>query len=218
MLLLIAPTLFCAYGSSLGVEGHTRIMAPLFYDSTIQAHHTSINWRIWVSRPYLTAKDFTRQPHVRVLDSAESSTGGHDVLACPSSSKEKASVFCWITYPRGAGGKCHKVFLFYSIENISDTWIGSHEARLGLLVRPRKENFNASHLRILISASAFSGSQLTDFLYKAVGQALAIGTLPHARRELKRLAWLTSSYYLDSHSFSPDVQRKTTRSPWTILH
>lgn len=59
-----------------------------------------------------------------------------------------------------------------------------------------------SHL--LISASAFS--QLTDFLYKAVGLAQAIGILPYARREFEivKKARLVQFYYLDSlliHSF-----------------
>ena len=60
-----------------------------------------------------------------------------------------------------------------------------------------------SHL--LISASAFS--QLTDFLYKAVGLAQAIGILPYARREfeiVKKARVEVQLNYLDSlliHSF-----------------
>ena len=57
---------------------------------------------------------------------------------------------------------------------------------------------------LLISASAFS--QLTDFLYKAVRLAQAIGILPYARREFEivKKVRLVQLYYLDSlliHSF-----------------
>ena len=146
-----------------GVEGDTRIMAPLFYASTIQVRHEN----------RLKKLGLGTLPHGQVttscqgsLASAESSIG-HDVLAFSfpqgkidyrviENSCQVCSRLVYLNPSRPISARScvetwsaiRSVLLFYSIENNSNTWIVDgdepHEAQLRLLV----ENFNAGHLLI----------------------------------------------------------------------